>query len=635
MEPTDLAEIAKLLDDLKDDEIQTRVAATTQLSRIALALGPERSRDELIPFLVESVDDEDEVVMEIGKELANMIPLVGGAEHAHLLLEPLRRLALVEDRGVREQAVQSISSIVRAMPPSNVDTYWFPVLQELKAHDFHTGRISACALAVAAFSNFSEEHKAAVLATMEDLGHDETPMVRCAAAKNLSILARELDLPKIQDSLLPLFTSLASDDQDSVRLQTVDSGISIASQLPSLDVAAAEAVAQRTSVANTPAVSDAGDIMRTSQDEAVASGSEQHPAEEFVEPAQKVLLVILRTATDRAWRVRWSVASRFEDLVAAFGSGTQEILCRTFDGLLQDPEPEVRTAAAGRVTKVAAELEEAQVLQSILPRIAQQVTDASDHVRAALALDVNGLAPVLGRQHTIDHLLPLLLGLLRDTNSEVRLNLISRLGEMNDVIGVELLAQSLLPTILDLARDQKWRVRMAIIDHMPMLAEKLGPGFFDEKLCGQCIAWLCDDVFTIRIAAAENTRKLTEFFGQEWFQTCIYPQVSEMCKQDTSLARLMSLVTLQATSKALNNEFVEQAVLPIALSLASDPIPNIRFNVAKALQFITPSLEPSTVSATVLPALENLAQDSDRDVMYFSGKAITAIGAATGPTAME
>jgi serine/threonine-protein phosphatase 2A regulatory subunit A len=51
-EPTDdVYPIAVLVDELKHEDVVLRLNAIRRLSTIALALGPERSRSELIPFL--------------------------------------------------------------------------------------------------------------------------------------------------------------------------------------------------------------------------------------------------------------------------------------------------------------------------------------------------------------------------------------------------------------------------------------------------------------------------------------------------------------------------------------------------------------------------------------------------------
>ena len=47
----ELYPIAVLIDELKNDDVSTRLAAIHRLSTIALALGSERAREELVPFL--------------------------------------------------------------------------------------------------------------------------------------------------------------------------------------------------------------------------------------------------------------------------------------------------------------------------------------------------------------------------------------------------------------------------------------------------------------------------------------------------------------------------------------------------------------------------------------------------------
>lgn len=50
-----------LIEHLKADDINLRVTATRSLPAIADALGPDRVRAELVPFINDSTDDEDEV----------------------------------------------------------------------------------------------------------------------------------------------------------------------------------------------------------------------------------------------------------------------------------------------------------------------------------------------------------------------------------------------------------------------------------------------------------------------------------------------------------------------------------------------------------------------------------------------
>jgi hypothetical protein len=99
-----IAPIAILMDELRSEDVQLRLNAIHSVPTIALALGSDRAREELIPFLQDSVDDEDEVLLALAEELGrNFEEYIGGKEYAHLLLGPLENLSAVEETLVRDK----------------------------------------------------------------------------------------------------------------------------------------------------------------------------------------------------------------------------------------------------------------------------------------------------------------------------------------------------------------------------------------------------------------------------------------------------------------------------------------------------------------------------------------------------
>lgn len=104
MDNEELYPIAILIDELKSEDVNLRLNAIHRISTIALALGPQRAREELIPFLQDSLDDEDEVLLALADELGKgMDEYLGGKKYAHLLLGPLENLAAVEETLVRDK----------------------------------------------------------------------------------------------------------------------------------------------------------------------------------------------------------------------------------------------------------------------------------------------------------------------------------------------------------------------------------------------------------------------------------------------------------------------------------------------------------------------------------------------------
>ena len=102
-----LTPIAILMDELRSEDVQLRLNAIHRIKTIALALGPDRTRAELIPFLQESVDDEDEVLLALADELGkDFDEYLGGKKYAHLLLGPLEVLSSVEETLVRDKVIR-------------------------------------------------------------------------------------------------------------------------------------------------------------------------------------------------------------------------------------------------------------------------------------------------------------------------------------------------------------------------------------------------------------------------------------------------------------------------------------------------------------------------------------------------
>lgn len=593
----ELYPIAVLIDELKHDDVLLRLNAIHRLSTIALALGADRTRDELIPFLDESVEDEDEVLTALSEELGNFVEYVGGPEYGHVLLSPLENLAAIEEPLVREKAVESLNKICEQLSQQQIEEFFIPLVVRLSKADWFTSKISATGLYNVPYTRATPPSQEGLRQQYGQLVHDDTPMVRRQAANNLAKFIKTMPAAIVIEEMIPLFQHLASDDQDSVRLLTVDILIAIAEAVP----------------------------------------KEQ-------QSSHGVLLTALRSLfEDKSWRVRYMVADRFEKIAKAVD---EEVVNRdlvpAFVKLLKDTEAEVRSAIAGQIPGFCALLESETLLHDVMPSIEELVSDQSQHVRAALGTQISGLAPILGKDETISHLLPMFLQMLKDEFPDVRLNIISKLELVNNVIGIELLSQSLLPAIVQLAEDKQWRVRLAIIEYVPLLASQLGVKFFDEKLSSLCMSWLGDTVFSIREASTQNLKKLTEVFGVEWANDAIVPKVMAMGHHPNYLYRMTTCFAVSTLAPALSMEVIETSILPMMDKLVNDDIPNIRFNVAKSYAILIETLkrlpEHSTVLALekagqpatgcqkgqdlitkqILPNLEKLQQDDDVDVRYFA-----------------
>jgi len=616
---SDIEEARLAIEMLRGDDSSARVAAANQLESIAATLGEERTREELLPFLTDGADDEDEVLAVIATSLGKLVPYVGGGEHMHLILPPLEILLAVEERCVRENAGKSTEIVASSLPIEFFHSEYAEMLTRLATKEWFTARISACGLIASGFTRFTPNQQEAHVQNFASLCRDEVPMVRRVAAHHLGKLLLNVIEAKgvhcvgqngmLTTTFVPLYEDLGSTEQpDSVRLQTTENCIAFGKGMTKvqqydgrddLNVAAANILVKR------------------------------------------ILPLIVSTIDDRSWRVRWTAASKFAEVVDAFSKleGAMDALIPAYEKLLQDPEAEVRTASTLNLSKVAKcdatvlavqEKEDGEqdiakgsrvtIGQRLVTKVTTLTEDDSENVRAALAMVAAELAPILGKDATISDLVPPILLLLRDTTSEVRLNVISSLGTLNEVIGVDLLSQSLLPAILDLASDGKWRIRLAIMNHIPPLAKQLGRDFFNDKLISLCVDWLGDDISTIRQAATSNLKELTVIFGAEWAIKHLIPSLEGVRHHRSYLRRLTAVQAFSSIATVMEPELAQTEVLPIVLEMSTDNVANIRFNVAKGLETMAPVCSGVVSELQIRPVLAVLAEDSDRDVRFYAKK---------------
>jgi serine/threonine-protein phosphatase 2A regulatory subunit A len=607
---------------LRGNDMAERVAAAHRLDAVAAILGEERTRNELLPFLSDAVDDEDEVLLAMAQALGRMIDLVGGPTHAESLFLPLELLLSVEETTVRQAAAESTLFIASQLSESDYQSCYAKMIARLATQEWFTARISAVGLLSQAYTSLRVEQQKEHLEFYANLAKDDTPMVRRVAAQYLGQMVQNVvratgrsslsETGSVVTTLLPIFEEFSSNEQpDSVRLQTTENCVAFGQVLSEVD----------------------GDLNESEQG-----------------LLKKVLPLILATIDDRSWRVRWTTAAKFSEVISAYGRlpDVMDSLVQGYEKLLQDPEAEVRTAATFNLAHVAKG--DAQVLvppqhrppqdgdsegdatdlrvpvaERLVKRVTSLTEDESEHVRAALAMVATELAPILGREGTITFLVPPVLLLLRDAASEVRLNLISSLSALNEVIGVDLLSQSLLPAILDLAQDGKWRIRMAIIQLIPLLAKQLGQEFVSEKLASLCVEWLGDDIATIRQAAASNIKDLTALFGTTWATEFLLPSIVDIRENESYLRRLTALQACSMMATEMDSDSARIEILPLILEMATDLVPNIRFNVAKELQSMAHACGISAYESQVLPVLNMLLEDEDRDVRFYAEKAATAL----------
>jgi len=575
MEPLDPLQL--LQEDLKDDDYEQAIACVKRIQTISLALGPERTRAELLPFLLSYCEtDNDEAHTAIANQAGGMYDLVGGGEHVHCLFPILEKLAGEEECVVRDEAVKALNRL--SAHGGNLATHFVPVVRRLANGDWFTNRVSASGVFATCYTKCDAESQQELRSIFQTLCSDDTPMVRKAAYKHLGAFATAVEPKYFKSDILVVLTKISQDDVDSMRVHAI------------------------------AACTDLGKTL------------------DPTEYGTHILPILEALQDDASWKVRKSLAEHlptlFENLKGGDGENCKKLL-PVFARLLKDKEAEVRTAGTKSLAPVCKSSihSSTALMEHISPVLGNLASDQAVHVRAELSKAIGDLFIAFQKETAQRMLLTMLEQLAHDEAAEVRNNIIADIHKVTEVLGAASMGSTLLPILIELSKDQKWRVRMAVIEKASFIAQNLGLKKFEKQVQGIITTCLTDHVYSIREKCCSQIGLIVREFGGKWAAEKFFPEAFRIYDKNTNyLHRMTCLLIIMNSAPECSAEIIKEALLPIVLDAATDDVPNVRLAAAKALAEIIPKLDKSLVVSKIMPVLDTLMskEDGDNDVAFFA-----------------
>ncbi|KAK2962101.1 putative Serine/threonine-protein phosphatase 2A 65 kDa regulatory subunit A beta [Blattamonas nauphoetae] len=572
--------IPLLLGDLRVDVYDYKVSCAKRLGMIAIAIGPERTRKELLTLLPDYFDVEDEILSYIAEELGTMIPFIGGQEYYPSLVSPLEKLCLIEDMAVSQKATQSLQLLIQASTAPELSDTYMEMLNHLSAGEWFTGKVAAASLIPHVFKQFPST-KPELVKILNTLAKDQTPMVRETVGKSLETPIPYLTREDLNTIVIPLLTTLYKDDLDVVRLVCVQPCPLLATLIPPEDV------------------------------------------------NQHIAPIIRDLSADKAWRVRQSVADHLDQWIQQCPSTIKLDALNIWIKLVKDDECEVRLSALSKLLIIAPVIFQLPPLDQAFSKefssIARSLfNDDVLRVREMIAKTIVQLAPHFGKMRTTTELVPLVKEFLnKEDTPEVKLALLQNMNVLLELLEPAQIDDLLHSQLDALAYNRQWRIREAMLKLIPQLVKQMPREFFNQNLLKVSLGLLGDSVFNVRATACQNMQELTKILGSQWAVQMLVPNVSKLATEKHYLYRMTTLLAVSSLAPAFNPEELEEHLLPIALRFSTDTVPNLRFNLCKCLAAIRPYLRSEAAIGKVKQTLEHLQNDKDKDVKYHAQKALT------------
>ena len=560
-----------LLEDLQSQDIKTKKNAVQNLRGISLALGRERTRKELLPYLNSCIDEEeDEIIIELAKVLSNFIDCIGGKQYIKELFNLLEVILAIDEPFVIKETINSIKLIVKQIGKvSEVENDLISMINNLYASEDINQKKSAMNLLIFLFKDLNENNKNIALNYFDKFVVDNNIYIRKELLKEITEISLLLSI----DYIKKLINIILKDKNDSMRIDIINIILSI----------------------------------------------RQHPnINDFI---SVIYDLIPKLSEDTNWRVRLTVADKLNDILnfPNIDNKFKQVSINIFAKLIEDGEAEIRNVCCLRLEEISKILINENNFEKILQNLRKLEKDQKNFVRGALASNVLKLCSLVGNK-TNDYILPIFLTLMKDENIEIRMTLINNLSELNKVIEINNIIEIIMPSIKEISANKSWRVRLQIMEIIPVLAKLFNQQLFMNHIFPICITSLMDSVFSIREAASKLFVTIYKDVKNDEFEKKLLEKLNELCNSTSYLLRNTVLVYMKLFIEKLEDklyfDFFEKKLVGIVLMLSKDKIANIRiscgyvWNKIKDIKF-----KDSKINSEINNVIDSLKKDTDSDVV--------------------
>ena len=470
-----------LLEDLQNPDIKIKKNAFQNLRGISLALGRERTRKELLPYLKSCIDEEeDEIIIELAKVLSNFIDCIGGKQYIKELLNLLEIILTIDDHFVRLEILNTIKSVVKQIGKiSEIESDLINIINNLYNSEDINQKKSAMNLLIFLYKDLNSNNKTVALNYFDKFLVDNNISVKKELLNEITEISLELSI----DYIKKMINVILKDKNDSMRIDIVN----------------------------------------------IMMGIRNHKnINEFIET---IYDLIPKLSEDTNWRVRLTVSDKLNDFLnfPNIDNNFKKISTNIFAKLLEDPEAEIRNICCLRLVEITKTLKEENNFDKILQNLRKLEKDQKNFVKGALASNVLKICELIGPKKTNDYIFPIFLTLIKDENIEIRMSLINNLSELNKVIEINNIIESIMPPIKEISANKSWRVRIQIMEIVPVLAKLFNQHLFMTNIFPICITSLMDSVFSIREASCKLFVTIYKDTKNEEFEKKLLEKLNELC----------------------------------------------------------------------------------------------------------
>ena len=563
-----------LLEDLQSQETKIKINAIHNLRGISLALGCEATKKELLPYLKNCVnnEEEDEVLIELAKVLSNFLDCIGGKENIKDLLGLFEVILTIDEPTIRKEAINSLKETIQQIGNIKyIEKDIMDIINKFYIVDDVNQKLSALNLIIVVYKDLNENNKKIVLEYLDNFSISDNISIKKELLSEITKITLLLSI----DYIKKFINIMMKDKNDTVKTDLLNIIISIKNH------------------------------------------------KELVSMMDFIYELIPKLSEDQNWRVRLTVIDNITEILNFNNINYQfkQTVINIYLKLIEDPEAEIRNGCCLKLEEITKLLKNEVNFEKILKNMEKLGKDPKNFVKNSLAENIFKICHLIDKEQITEYIFPLFNTLINDENLDIRINLINNLCQLSDIFEPTTILDKIIPSIVEISSNKSWRIRTKIINIIQIIATKLYiQNTFIHYILNICLNFLTDHVYAIREAGCKLLCNIYKNVKDSEFERRLIEKLNEMSNSSNYLIRNTCGMFIKYFIEKINDkiyfDFFEKKLINIVYKLTVDKISNVRITCAIIFNKVkNSSFKDRNNIDKIKKCIEILKKDEDKDVI--------------------
>ena len=563
-----------LLEDLQSQDTKVKINAIRNLRGISLALGCDATKKELLPYLKNCVnnEEEDEVLIELAKILSNFLDCIGGKQSIKDLLGLFEVILSIDEPTIRKEAINSLKETIQQIGNIKyIEKDLMDIINKFYTVDDVNQKLSALNLIMLVYKNLNDNNKKIVLDYLDNFAVNDNISIKKELLNEITKITLFVSI----DYIKKFINTMLKDKNDTVKMDLLNVIISI---------------------------KDHKDLLSM---------------------MDYIYELIPKLSEDQNWRVRLTIINNLPEILKFPNINYQfkQTAINIFIKLIEDGEAEIRNACCLKLEEIANLLKKEMNFENILKSLGKLEKDQKNFVKSSLSENIFKICPLIEKQQINDYIFPIFSTLINDENLDIRINLINNISQLSKIIETNTILEKIIPSIIEISGNNSWRVRNKIINIIPVLATTLfNQQTFMKDILPICLNYLTDHVFAIREAGCKLITNIYKNVNNLELENKLVEKLNEMSNSSNYLIRNTCGIFIKYFIEKINDqiyfELFEKKLIQIVFKLTVDKISNVRITCAIIFNKVKNySFKEKNNNEKIKKCIEILKKDEDKDVI--------------------